>query len=298
MVKWSNGQIITIKGRKVEQSLEEIRTAQKASWNKFSSGWKKWDEFTMEFLRPYGDEIIRQLQLKPTDVVLDVAAGTGEPGLTIASIVSEGKVVITDLAEDMLAVGREKAEENGITNVEFNACDVTVLPYADNTFDAISCRMGFMFFPDMQLAANEMVRVLKPGGRIAASVWCGPERNFWITATMGAVNKNIDVPKPPPGSPGMFRCAEDGLIRDIFAKAGLADIAQVEIDSLMHCKTTDVYWDFMTSVVAPVVGALNNADDATKENVKRDALDAVNQRHAEGEVSVENGARIISGVKV
>lgn len=187
----------------MEQQLVDIRDQQKATWNKFSPGWRKWDEMTMDFLKPMGDEIIRQLQLKDTDTVLDVAAGTGEPGLTIASQVRNGKVIISDLADDMLVVAYENATRRGVKNVEFLACDVSELPFEDNSFDAISCRMGFMFFPDMLLAAREMVRVLKPGGRIAASVWNGPESNFWVTATMGPLNRNMELPAtPPPVRPG------------------------------------------------------------------------------------------------
>ena len=70
----------------------EIREQQKASWDKFSPGWKKWDGFTMKFLKPMGDQIIKMLQVKPTDHVLDIATGTGEPGLTIASLANKGKV--------------------------------------------------------------------------------------------------------------------------------------------------------------------------------------------------------------
>src|SRR6187551_1741586 len=136
----------------MEQELEQIREQQKASWNKFSPGWKKWDDLMMDFLQPMGNEIIKSLHLKSDDTVLDIAAGTGEPGLTIATLVKNGKVVITDLAEDMLEIARENAAHRGITNIETIACDVCELPFPDNSFDAISCRFGFMFFPDMHLA--------------------------------------------------------------------------------------------------------------------------------------------------
>ncbi len=281
----------------MEQQLEAIREQQKAVWNKFSPGWKKWDEFTMDFLKPYGDEIIKQLTLKDTDVVLDVAAGTGEPGLTIASIVKNGKVIITDLADDMLVIGHENATNKGIKNVEFSVCDVSELPFANNTFDAISCRMGFMFFPDMLLAAKEMVRVLKPGGKIAASVWNIPEKNFWITATMGAMNKNIEMPVVPPGSPGMFRCAKDGYIADLFSQAGLKNISQNEVAGKMNSKTTNTYWSFMTSVVAPVVDALSKTDEATKEKIKQEVYFAVSQKYPDGNIMVDANALIISGEK-
>ena len=69
----------------------------------------------------------------------------------------------------MLEVARENASRRGIKNLEIIASDVSELPFADNSFDSISCRLGFMFFPDMSNAAKEMVRVLKPGGRIATA---------------------------------------------------------------------------------------------------------------------------------
>jgi ubiquinone/menaquinone biosynthesis C-methylase UbiE len=281
----------------MEQQLVEIRDTQKATWNRFSPGWKKWDDMTMDFLKPMGDAIIRQLNLEDDDVVLDIAAGTGEPGLTIASRLKSGKVIITDLADDMLVVAHEKAAARGIKNVEFNACDVCELPFADNTFDAISCRMGFMFFPDMLLAAKEMVRVLKPGGRIATSVWNGPEKNFWVTATMGPLNKNMDLPAPPPGAPGMFRCAKDGFIADLFSQAGLKDVSQIEVPGTMKCGTTDVYWKFTTEVVAPVVAALSKADDATKNKIKAEVYQGVNQKFPDGNVQISCSALVVSGTK-
>src|SRR5260221_2918159 len=165
----------------MEQVLEQIRDKQKESLNKFSPGWKKWDKLFMDFLKPMGDEIIRIINPKNKNIVLDVAAGTGEPGLTIATMLNGGNVLITALDEDMLGIASENAIERGIKNIKTRACDVSDLPFADNAFDGISCRFGFMFFPDMQLAAKEMVRVLKPGGKIAASVWNVPGKNFWIT---------------------------------------------------------------------------------------------------------------------
>ena len=131
--------------------FELIRQQQKESWNKISSGWKKWDEMTMDFLKPMGDEIIRVLQPSGQDIVLDIAAGTGEPGLTI-TMLSGGKVYVTDIAENMVEIARENAMRRGIKNVETITCEVSELPFADNTFDAISCRFGFMFFPDIQKA--------------------------------------------------------------------------------------------------------------------------------------------------
>lgn len=281
----------------MEKQLVEIRDQQRDSWNKFSPGWKKWDELTMDFLKPMGDAIIKSIQPKGKDKILDIAAGTGEPGLTIAGMLDGGSVVITDLAEDMIAIAKENAEKRGIRNVETMAADVSELPFPDNSFDAISCRMGFMFFPDMQLAANEMVRVLKPGGRLATSVWDGPEKNFWVTATMGTVNRNMELPAPPPGSPGMFRCAQPGLLKGIFEKAGLKNVTETPVSSKLRSGSIDTYWQMMTEIAAPFVSAMSKADETTRQKIKKEVYETVNQRYPEGNVNFDCAAIIVAGTK-
>jgi len=281
----------------MEQQLLEIREQQKASWDKFSPGWKKWDEIFMDFLKPMGDEIINLIKPKGKETVLDVASGTGEPGLTIASMLNGGKVVITDLSDDMLEIAREHARTKGINNIETRSCDVCELPFADNTFDAVSCRLGFMFFPDISLATKEMARVLKPGGRIAASVWSSPEKNFWVTAIAGTINRNMELPPPPPGAPGMFRCAKSGLILDLFKDAGLKNTAENEVAGKLKCGTTDVYWTMMTEIAAPFVAALSNADDAMKEKIRKEVFQLVGEKYPDGLVNIEAGSLVVYGEK-
>jgi ubiquinone/menaquinone biosynthesis C-methylase UbiE len=281
----------------MEQQLEQISCQQKESCNKFSFGWKKWDELFMDFLKPMGDEIINLLDPKETDIILDVVSGTGEPGLTIANKLKFGKVVVTDLSEDMLEIAKENAQRRRISNIEVFPSDVCEMPFEDNTFDAISCRYGFMFFPDMLLAAKEMTRVLKPGGRIATSVWNVPEKNFWITAIFGTINKNMELPPPPPGAPGMFRCAKDDLISDIFLHAGLKNISVKEVTGKMNCRTADAYWNSMTEVAAPVVAALSKADDFMKTNIKNEVFQKVTEKYQHGNVMIDSSTLVIFGEK-
>ncbi len=281
----------------MNQQLKEIRDQQKQSWNKFSPGWKKWDSLTMDFLRPMGEAIIAAINPSGNDMVLDIAAGTGEPGLTIATMLNGGKVIITDVAEDMLAIAKENAERRGITNIETAACDVCELPFGDNSFDAISCRFGFMFFPEMQLAANEMARVLKPGGRVATSVWNIPEKNFWVTAMMGTINKNMELPQPPPGAPGMFRCSKPGLMKTIFENAGFKNINEQEVPTKLNAGTVDTYWDMMTEVGAPIVAALSKADDAMRQKIKKEVVELVSQKYPGGKIAIDASAIVISAEK-
>ncbi len=281
----------------MNQQLEEIREQQKQSWNKFSGGWKKWDGLTMDFLKPMGQEIIRFLEPSGKDRVLDIAGGTGEPGLTIASMLDEGSVVITDLAENMLTIAQENAMLRGIRNIETKACDVSDLPFPDNSFDAVSCRFGFMFFPDMQLAANEIFRVLKPGGRMATSVWNIPEKNFWVTATMGTIMRNMELPAPSPDLPGMFRCAKPGRMKEIFEKAGFKNYQEKEVVSKLRSGTVETYWGMMTEVAAPVVAALSNASEIMREKIKTEVFELVRQKYPGDNLAIDASALVIMAEK-
>lgn len=282
----------------MNQQLEQIRDQQKDSWNKTSAAWKKWDAITMDFLSVMGNEIIRHIKPTGNQLLLDIAGGTGEPGLSIASMLTDGgKVIISDLAEDMLAVAREKAVAKGVTNIETIQCDVSSLPFDNNNFDAVSCRFGFMFFPDMQLAANEMFRVLKPGGRIATAVWNVPEKNFWVTATMGTIMKDMELAPPPPEAPGMFRCAKPGRMKEIFEKAGFKNYHEKEIATTLKAGTLENYWSMMTEVGAPIIAALNKAGEVMKAKIKKEVFELVNQKYPEGFLAIDASALIITAVK-
>jgi SAM-dependent methyltransferase len=240
-----------------------------------------------------GDAIIASIQPKEGDKVLDVATGTGEPGLTIASMVGRGSVVGTDISENMLSVAEEHAQEKNISNYTTRACDISNLPFDKGSFDAVSCRMGFMFFPDMQQAANEMVRVLKNGGRLATSVWAAAPQNPWVTIMMGSIGKFMEMPAPPPGAPGMFRCAAPGMIREMLEKAGLKTVEEKQVKGKLNYASADEYWQNMNEIAAPVVNMLSKATDEQVKNIKEE----VYSKLAEQSTSLDFAAIIISGEK-
>jgi len=89
--------------------LEQIRDQQQETWDRFSPGWKKWDDLVISWIAPVRDALIDAARLRPSSHLLDVASGTGEPGLSAAALFPEGRVTITDLAPKMLKVAEEKA---------------------------------------------------------------------------------------------------------------------------------------------------------------------------------------------
>ncbi|MBV9822179.1 MAG: class I SAM-dependent methyltransferase, partial [Actinobacteria bacterium] len=163
-------------------SAEEIRDAQRTRWARQSASWEKWDALIMAQLGPVGTAILDSLDLDPDPLLtgdghrhLDIAAGTGEPGLSIAKRIPTGRVTLTDLTAEMLEVATRRARAHGIDNVETLVCSADDLPFADAGFDSVSVRFGYMFFPDLAKATAEFARVLRPGGRLCAAVWTRPE---------------------------------------------------------------------------------------------------------------------------
>src|SRR4029079_4940642 len=177
-------------------SDEEIREAQRAAWAGLSAGWEKWDAVIMDQLRPVSTAMIERLDIADDQQHLDVAAGTGEPGLSIAELAPNGRVVVTDLAAEMLDVAVRRAHAQGVVNVETKVCSADDLPFADATFDSVSVRFGYMFFPDLPQATAEFARVLKPGGRLCSSVWVKPEQNPWTTIALQAIASEAVITPP------------------------------------------------------------------------------------------------------
>ena len=279
----------------MEDQLKKLREVQKDAWNKSSVGWKKWNSMNMAFLQPMSDEMIQMMNIADHHNILDVATGTGEPGLTIASLLKNGKVTGTDLSEKMLEVANENAVNRGIANFETICCDVSSLPFENDTFHAVSCRLGFMLFPDMQLALQEMIRVLKTGGHIVASVWGRPEKNFWVANSMGTMISRLHLNRPAPGAPGIFRCSEPGCMADLFRKAGLKNVREKEVSGKLGCGTYETYWNFITETASPV--AFFKADETIKHQIKEEVVGRVKEKYPNGNISLVSGVIIISGQK-
>ncbi|HEY5369694.1 MAG TPA: methyltransferase type 11, partial [Hanamia sp.] len=159
------------------------------------------------------------------------------------------------------------------------------------------CRMGFMFFPDMLLAAKEIYRVLKPGGRFATAVWGVPEKNFWVTAVAGTINKNMQLPAPQPGALGMFRCAKSGLMMDIFNQAGFKNTSEKEVKGKLKSETAAAFWTMTTEIAAPFAAALNKADDVMKEKIKEEVYELVIEKYSSENITMVGSAIVIYGEK-
>lgn len=154
-----------------------------------------------------------------------------------------------------------------------------------------------LFFPDVAVAAREFARVARPGARVCAAVWGEAEKNPWATNIMGTIARHVDMPAPPPGAPGLFRCAPPGYMREVFAEAGLRDIVEEEVACDMVIDTPERYWAFMTDIAAPVVAGLAKADARAREQIRAEVLSLASQFLREGVVRMPSAGTVVVGTR-
>jgi SAM-dependent methyltransferase len=278
-------------------SAEEIRDGQRAAWDGLSAGWEKWDAVIMDQMAPVSAAMLDALGITDGGQHLDVASGTGEPGLSIAARSPHGRVVLTDLSAEMLDVAARRAAAQGVTNVETRVCSAEDLPFADATFDTVSVRFGYMFFPDLAAATAEFARVLQPGGRLVASVWVRPERNPWTSIAMQAIGTEIALPPPDPDGPNMFRCGAPGYVDALYEAAGLTAVAAWDVDVALVTRSPSEYWEMISEHVSLAVAALQRVDAPARARIRDRAVAAVRPYEQDGVVRVPGAARCIVGTK-
>lgn len=278
-------------------SSDEIRAGQRVTWAGLSAGWEKWDSVIQEQLAPASMAMIDSLDIADDQQHLDIAAGTGEPGLTVAELASRGRVTLTDLSAQMLDIATRRANARGITNFETRVCSAEDLPFDDATFDSISVRFGYMFLPDVAKATAEFERVLKPGGRLCSSVWVKPEANPWTTIAMQAIATEAVLAPPDPDGPNMFRCAAPGYVSTFYEDAGLFDVAEWDVDVELVTRSPEQYWEMISEHVSLAVAALAQVDEPARQRIANAVIANVSAYEDRGEVRIPGIARCIVGTK-
>ncbi|HST48702.1 class I SAM-dependent methyltransferase [Jatrophihabitans sp.] len=278
-------------------SAEEIRDGQRAAWAGLSASWEKWDTIILDQLGPVGAAMIDRLGIAEDQQHLDIASGTGEPGLSVAKLAPRGRVVLTDLSPEMLAVAARRAKAQGTTNIETKVCSADDLPFPDATFDSVSVRFGYMFFPDLARATAEFARVLEPGGRLCASVWIRPEDNPWTTIAMQAIATAVATPPPDPDRPNMYRCAAPGFIGALYERAGLRDVDEWDVGIELVTRSPEEYWEMTADHVSLVAAALRQVDEPARQRIRAHAIEKVSAYAGDGTVRVPGVARCIVGTR-
>jgi ubiquinone/menaquinone biosynthesis C-methylase UbiE len=221
---------------------DEQRFASREAWEQAAAGWGRMADQVRDWGLDLSAKMVDALALQPGQRVLELAAGPGDTGFMAAELVAPGGTLIcSDGAEAMLAVARERAAAQGIRNVEFRQLELEWIDLPAAAVDAVLCRWGIMLIVDSEGAAQEIRRVLKPGGRAALAVWDDPARNPWTTISSQALVDLGFAPPPQPGEPGMFKLAGDGVLRELLLTAGLLDVQVTPVSMERRFDTVDQY---------------------------------------------------------
>lgn len=168
--------------------------------------------------------LVEYAQPGPGMHVLDLACGTGEPGISLAQRVgSAGSVTACDLSSELLEVAAQRARNKKLGNFSTQKADAHQLPFPDQYFDLATCRFGVMFFHDPERALAELRRVLKLGARACFVVWGPFEQPYWQT-TMKVVHRCAGGTLFVPGGADLFRFAKAGTLTERMRAAGFRDL--------------------------------------------------------------------------
>jgi ubiquinone/menaquinone biosynthesis C-methylase UbiE len=237
------------------------------------------DDEPLAFWVRTGSRTVERLTLPIGATVLDVGCGTGASAIPAATAVGpRGHVIGVDLADQLLDRAREKARQQGLSNVEFRQGDMEDLGYQDGKFDAVISVFSVFFVPDMTKQVAELWRMVKPGGQLAITTW-GPQAfEPGATAFWAAVKEHA----PPALHFGGFnpwdRVTTVEAVRDLLTSAGVAD-PKVEAEaSRQPLRTVDDWWTIV--IGSGFVWTVEQMGAEKAQCVREDNLNSLRTRAA------------------
>jgi SAM-dependent methyltransferase len=222
----------------------KIKGQQKAAWDDTAEGWKRWWPTFERAAQTVNDRLVELAGLRAGNRVLDIATGSGEPALTAARAVGpSGRVVAVDMSPGMLAIARERIDAARLNNVDLVESDAESLKLDAHSFDAVVCRWGLMFMPDLDGVLRGIHRALKPGGHFATAVWSFADKAPMCGLARDAIRKITGI-VPPPNAPDPTNLADTSILERALTAAGFRDVAIERLIVTFEFPSPDGFADF------------------------------------------------------
>jgi SAM-dependent methyltransferase len=240
------------------------------------------------------DVLLEGARLAPGLRVLDLACGQGVPALDEARKVDPGgSVVGIDISAASVSLARQFAATERLSNASFQVADAGALPFQPGSFDRVTSRFGPMFFPHLDLAVAESVRVLRPGGRIAWLVWGPAEEQPYFQATALVALKWAGLDRLPTEAAEPFRYATGGQLPASLRRAGLLDVQESRHRIAQPWGTTPerLAEHFWTAPAPPFVGLVGRVPPEDRPTAIAESTERF-RRFLRGD-EVRLGARVV-----
>jgi SAM-dependent methyltransferase len=231
--------------------------------------WERARELLWRSTGPVSDWLVAQLGARPGQVVLDLAAGTGETGFLVAPLLGpEGRLITADREPGMVEAARRVASELGVTNAEFRVLDADALDLPDASVDGVLNRFGYILRGDPPPALAEIGRVLRAGGRLAFSVWAARELNPWMTVPVDLMVERGHLEPPSEAERRLSARRNPESIRALLAGAGFGEPVIEEMPVEYRFAGGDELWFFVSELRGPVALALARLPEAEREEIR------------------------------
>lgn len=268
-------------------------------WTGSAPFWEKHREVIREMFAPVTQALAEDAQIEPGQVVLDVGTGPGEPALSLAALVcAEGKIIGIDPVAEMVAAARRATQRVGIGNVQFEVASGENLPFADDTFDAAVSRFGIMFVPSPMNAVGEMLRVLKPGRKLALAVWHQADSNPFHYALSRVMDRYIESPPLAPDALDAFRFAQPGKLLTILEQAGVSGASERLLRFAINAAMpVEEFWKLRIEMSEKLREKLSKLSEEQIVEVKRESLASLGEFTTKHGVSFPAEVLMLSGSK-
>jgi len=223
--------------------MAEVGTAsERAMWAKRSIGWLRTGPKGESPDDTQNQALIMAAGIASGDVVLDLASGGGEPAISLALRVGPtGCVVASDFSLEMLLGSRQRALTLDLNQMNPAIADMQSLPFADASFDAVTCRFGLMFPIDRAVAAAEARRVLKPGAKAAYMVW-GPHDDNALHSVLAQAMRGYFGEPEPSAPPKRHTLGAAGALSSVLETAGFSQFEEREFKAEREFSTGQAFW--------------------------------------------------------
>jgi SAM-dependent methyltransferase len=269
-------------------------------WREAAPGWQRWLEVLEAdgAMPQLGRWLLEAVEPAPGDHILDVGTGYGEPGLTAARAVAPGgHVTLQDLSGEMLALAHDRAAgaDLGDVGVDIVEGDADQLTLPAGRFDAVVSRSVLMYLADPAASLARLRAGLRPGGRLAASTWSGPEE-VAMAAPVPIIRRLLELPPPPEGRPGLFALADPQRLHEVVTAAGFAAVELGTATAVFEFDSPAEATRFMRDCAPPVTALVEHEPTEVRERVWQRVTDEAWEPYVgdDGRVRLPNLAHCVT----